>query len=113
MTEARVERASLPLKRLREEETVDLSGSDVRELDLLVMGGFAKAVVTPPIKLQTLVLSEKSISPALMKAAAPIVTRLEITGMMNEKKMRSLGDALLACSTGRLGSLRISKGRHP
>ena len=98
---------------MRLEETVDLSESDVRELDLLVIGGFAKAVVTPPIKLQTLVLSEKSISPAGLKAVAPIVSRLEVTGAMEEQKMRSLGDALLACSTGRLGSLKCSAFEVP
>ena len=53
-------------------------------------------------------LSEKSISLALLKAVAPIVTRLEITGAMDDEKMRGLGDVLLACRTGRLGSLRCS-----
>ena len=60
------------------------------------------------IKLQTLVLAQTCISPAVLTTLAPIITRLEIIGEMDDRTMRSLGDALLACRTGRLGSLKCS-----
>ena len=97
----------IPLKKLRNQASVDLSKSELHEAHLMVVASFAR-VVEPSIKLQALVLAETCITPAGVTALAPVITRLEIVGAMDDQKMSNLGDALLSCSNGRLGSLKCS-----
>ena len=106
--EGRLPVVQIPLKTLRNQTSVDLSKSELHEDHVMVVSGFARRAVEPPIKLQALVLAQTCISPAVVTALAPIITRLEIVGAIDDQKMSNLGDALLSCSNGRLGSLKCS-----
>jgi len=105
--EVRVDRFAITLKKVQSETRMDLSQSKFSNLDLLVLGSFGPrgAGLT---QLQTLMLRQQSVDADSMKAIASFITRLEISGEMGEKKLRALGRALLACSTGCLGSLKCS-----
>ena len=110
INKVRVGRFDMQLDRLRRGGSLDLSGSKVGDLDLMVLAGFLTLAVADGIKLHTLKLARTRVGRegVLPLVRIPSLTRLDISGNKSFRAagMRALGNELLASGTSRLGSLK-------
>ena len=76
---------------------------------MMVLSGFLRAASDAPLAVQTLSLAHTKVGSTGLAALAlaPGLTRLDVSGI-KVQHLRALGDALLARSTGQLGSLRCN-----
>ena len=108
--EARVGRASLQLKELREGTATNLAFTNVGDQELVVLAGILGA--GPPSRRWELSLERSTRfgrdgTTALARTRS--LTHLDLSGTkMGDTQMRAVGRALLACSGSSLGSLKCA-----